>query len=154
MSQQPEVVIEDLDSQKAIGVFEKSVSTELAKEADARLVAQRYVAFGTRPGWMIPEATVDLSLDTVDVALALALLDLRISDLVELPRTNVSLGMREAFVEGWEDSYDAGSFTIRFALSSFHLTRPATRWIDVPVAHRWVDVDPALTWTASAATAP
>lgn len=155
----PEVLVEDLAAQDRRGVYERSVTTELATENDARLRAQRYVAVGESPAWLYGELTVDLAL-VDDPLLLVALLGLRIGDRVDLDVPG-GLGQSATFVEGWHEALVTtpsdvpgrpGRAELLYTphLSAVQLTVPAPRWVDVDPALTWAQVDPETSWNDAA----
>jgi hypothetical protein len=138
------VQYDDTADQATYGVYEDSVTTLINNSSDATILATRMVKNQTVPDWQLSELTLELS--TLSAARQLALTTaFQISNLIEIPTLFAGL-QTKYFVEGYSERIGQTSWSITLYLSDITLTRPADRWIDVPVAEQWNTLAPALTW--------
>jgi hypothetical protein len=127
----------------ANGVYQLTLGTALDNELDAITAASTVIAHQKDPGWEIE--SIKVIGPTLSLARQLALLQAKVGDTVTLP--SLGAGFPTAFfLEGWTTTIRRNVWECDLYLSDQTLTRPADRWLDVPIGEKWNTLSPSLTW--------
>lgn len=139
----------DQQSIGAYGLYDYSVSTELAVLADAVTVAQDMLARQASPSWglsVLPVGVADLDAERTAQLLALDMNSL--VALTGLPVTGATPDAANLWVEGWAETLEAGAHALDLAVSDYARSAGAVTW-DTWGAGTWDATPASLTWNAA-----
>jgi len=131
-------------SQAKYGVYDYSVTVELAALADASAATALILAQNGSPVWLLDDLPLDVA--GLTPAETETLLDLEMHALIRvggLPETGQTPTNISAWVEGWSERLAWGEHEITLSVSDYCRTAPPPRWNDVA---------PAMTWDSAAGT--
>lgn len=141
-----------------IGVHRVAVSTQLAVQADAQLIADAVLGRTSNTQWRVGgltwRADTTDQLDADALTRMMTLLDgttrnglpIMLTDLpawTPIPGDQVGL-----FLEGGTYSSEAGSWVLDLVVSSARATGDSAVWDDLDPAWQWDQFDPAITWNS------
>lgn len=136
-------------SQGRYGVYDYSVTVELATLADATAATSLILAQNGAPVWLLQELPLDVAGLTVTETQTLLGLEmhalLRVGGLPETGQTPTNIA---AWLEGWTERLAFGEHEITLAVSDYCRTSPPPRWNDMAPEMTWDTT--AGTWDAAA----
>ena len=142
--EQPSLTVANAESIAVRGRYDTSLSTELARLADAQAKATLLLTRNSYPVWIMSALPVDVA--GLTEADTLALLSLDMHELVELtglPVVGTTPGTASLWVEGWSERLAYGAHELTLSVSGYCRTSPPPRWDDY---------DPAATWDTAPGT--
>lgn len=151
----PTVQGESLSSVARYGEYGYSLTTLLAREADALNMLGLVLARNSLPVWVMADLPVDV--EGLESELTDALLSLDMHSLITL--TGLPVVAPDAptsavlWVEGWQERLAWGVHELELAVSGYCRTSPPPRWDDVSQAWLW-DAMGDLTWDQAACFGP
>jgi hypothetical protein len=141
-------------SQARYGVYDYSVTVELAALSDAVAATSLILTQNGTPVWMLQELPVDVA--GLTAAETHTLLGLEVHSLVRvggLPETGQTPTSIAAWVEGWTERLAWGVHELTLAVSDYCRTTPPARWNDLDSSMTW-DTAPGIWDTAGCIGAP
>jgi len=148
--EQPEVRADDPSSIATYGTHAASLTTRIADEPDAQERANLILARQAAPAWVLSALAFDLQSPAIGFSLTSALLGLEMHDLISVTGMPAGSPMSGAFafVEGWSETIDPGSWRLELLVSDYCRTAPAPQWDETDPGWLWDSIDPALSWDA------
>lgn len=146
-------VHQDSSSISTFGTYETFVSTTLRNLADAELLAQRTVVFGTNPGWTASAITVDLQNWTATNSTFRNLLTNGIGYIAYMPTRPTTRIPEYTIIEGITHRITRTTWFMDFSMSDPELSRLPQRWTDIANSftptRRWNQVPAGWDWLDS-----
>lgn len=159
----PAVELDDAQAVVDRGRQHRTITTELASQADAEQLARDVIARGARPAWRLDDVEVDLldlrrrelDGDTVAGFALQTLLLLEVGwrvELLDLPASAPQLPSGGLFmVEGWTETITPASWRMQLQLVDFAAAGGEQSWGYLPADLTWADLPVDLTWAGMAA---
>ncbi len=139
---------EDLQSQSLFGLQAQSFTSNIDKQSDAELVADRYIALRSFPSAKFESITFPLGNPEIDDIDRDALLNVFMGMPVwiqNLP-TNINDGSFQGYVEGWTFRASFNDLSLTFNASPVNFSQVAVKWEQVNAAETWNTISSSLTW--------
>jgi hypothetical protein len=137
-TERPSLYAEAPDSVTRFGIYEYSVTTELATLEDAQETAYLILAQNSYPVWMLAALPIDVGGMSLADSQALLALDMHgLLRVTGLPSTGPTPNAIAAWVEGWTERLAWGVHEIELTVSDYCRTSPPPRWDDVAPTVLW-----------------
>lgn len=134
-------------SRDVFGPYGISVTTLLARQADAQAMAQLLTTRGGEPVWIFTALPVDLTaLSAGDLAALWALEVHSLITVTGLPAIGTAPTSAVLWVEGWHETISATERELELVVSGFCRTTPPPRWDDVAPTWTWDTMPASMTW--------
>lgn len=144
---------QDSNSIATFGTYETRLTTTLRNLADAELLAQRTVTFGTNPGWTASTVAVDLANWSATPSTFREFLKFGLGYIAYLPTRPTTRLPAYTIIEGITHRITRTTWMMDLALSDPELSRLPQRWTDVQYGEnptrKWNGVPAGWDWLDS-----
>ncbi len=138
----------DQTSIEDFGLYARSINSLIDEDADAQLVAERFVNFRSTPKAKFDSITFALQNPEISDANRNSLLNVFMGmpvAIANLP-ANINSGSFVGYVEGWTFRSTLSGLTLSLTLSPTEFWTVAQEWNQVTATLTWAAVDGTLTW--------
>ena len=138
----------DTESQTLFGVYAEQYTSRIKNNADAVLLADRYIDLRAFPYLKFQSITFVLGNPEIDNADRDALINIFLGQPVWIQNLpgNITDGSFQGYIEGWTFRASLNNLSVTFNASPINFSQVTVKWEQVNAAETWNTINTSLTW--------